>query len=39
MHLTHYVGWTLSTDLASADESIIGRRERAAGDVDAGRRT
>jgi 4-carboxymuconolactone decarboxylase len=30
VHLTHYVGWPLSTDLAGAAEKVIRRREQAA---------
>ncbi len=32
VHLTHYVGWPLSTDLAGAAENVIRRREKAADD-------
>ncbi|HTU38319.1 MAG TPA: carboxymuconolactone decarboxylase family protein [Acidimicrobiales bacterium] len=30
VHLTHYVGWPLSTDLAGAAENVIRRRAQAA---------
>ena len=35
VHLTHYVGWPLSTDLAGAAENVIRRREKAAAPADA----
>ena len=36
LHLTHYVGWPLSTGMNAAAERVIARRERAAGEQTAG---
>jgi len=35
LHLTHYVGWPLSTGMSGAAEKIIARRRKAAAAADA----